>query len=63
MPEYSIEEQYAVMHFMQNVPKMPMLLSKGRYTERFPQRRVRDRKIIFGVAQRLRTTGSVLPKN
>jgi hypothetical protein len=33
------------------------------YEERFPQRRVPDSKTILSVAQRLRTTGSVLPKN
>jgi hypothetical protein len=59
MPEYSIEEQYAVMHFMQNAECCP----KVGIQNVFPQRRVLDRKIIFGVAQRLRTTGSVLPKN
>jgi hypothetical protein len=34
------------------------------YAERFPQRRIPNKKTILGVVvQRLRTTGSVLPKH
>jgi hypothetical protein len=61
-PEYSIEE-YADMHFVYGECSGNASAAVRRYAERFPQRRVSDRKTILGVAQRLRTTGSVLPKN
>jgi hypothetical protein len=62
MPEYSIEE-YADMHFVYGECSGNANAAVRRYEERFPQRRVPDSKTILSVAQRLRTTGSVLPKN
>lgn len=62
MPEYSFEE-YADMHFVYGECSGNANAAVRRYEERFPQRRVPDRKTILAVAQRLRTTGSVLPKN
>jgi hypothetical protein len=63
-PEYSIEE-YADMHFVYGECSGNANAAVRRYEERFPQRRAPDSKTILSVlvAQRLRTTGSVLPKN
>jgi hypothetical protein len=51
------------MHFVYGECSGNANAAVRRYEERFPQRRVPDSKTILSVAQRLRTTGSVLPKN
>ncbi|RZC41407.1 hypothetical protein BDFB_015159, partial [Asbolus verrucosus] len=51
------------MHFVYGECSGNASAAVRRYEERFTQRRVPNRKTILDVAQRLRTTSSVLPKN
>lgn len=61
MAQYPVEE-YADMHFVYGECGGNAVDAVVRYAERFPGRRLPHRETFIAVAQRLRETGSVLPR-
>lgn len=61
MVQYSVQE-YADMHFVYGESHGDAGAAVRRYEERFPARRLPHRETFIAVAQRLRETGSVLPR-
>ncbi|RZC35960.1 hypothetical protein BDFB_013078, partial [Asbolus verrucosus] len=51
------------IHFVYGECRGSALAAVQRYAEKYPNRRVPSRQTFINVDQRLRETGSVLPKN